>query len=151
MFSLDQRPAHAALRANCKYRKKFLSGSLLTETAHEWYNAIVVAATNWDKLQEGFLNRFFDSRDQFKHSIDEENAVRQNIELIEIYLYKIKSSIGYGKAEQYQALRNWYFEGAFYFQVHKQTNTEWCLKNQKTNKNERKVSFELITKKPNNK
>ena len=57
-------------------------GSLLTETALEWYTGEVTDATTWAELKDLFLKRFTDGRDQFQHRIDAENATREEGELI---------------------------------------------------------------------
>ena len=74
-------------------------GSLLTETALEWYTDEVTNATTWAELKNLFLKRFTDGRDRFKHRIDAENATRQEGELIKNYFHRIKTSVDKGWPE----------------------------------------------------
>ena len=82
LFSIGQRPTDNDARRSYDSRQRSLFGSLLTDTALEWFNDSVTNATTWAQLRDLFLNRFTDGRDQFKHKIDAENAARQDGELI---------------------------------------------------------------------
>ena len=93
IFSLDQRPTDNDARRSYDSRQRFLFGSLLTDTALEWFTDNATNATTWAHLKDLFLNRFFEGRDQFKHRIDAENAARQDDELIVNYFHRIKTSV----------------------------------------------------------
>ena len=55
VFSLRQRPTDAGAQPNYDHRQKNLFGSLLTETALEWYTDEVTNATTWAELKKLFL------------------------------------------------------------------------------------------------
>ena len=99
VFSLGQRPTDAGAQPNYDHRQKSLFGSLLTETALEWYTDEVTNTTTWAELKNLFLKRFTDGRDRFKHRIDAENATRQEGELIKNYFHRIKTSVDKGWPE----------------------------------------------------
>ena len=99
VFSLGQRPTDAGAQPNYDHRQKSLFGSLLTETALEWYTDEVTNTTTWAELKSFFLKRFTDGRDRFKHRIDAENATRQEGELIKNYFHRIKTSVDKGWPE----------------------------------------------------
>ena len=99
VFSLGQRPTDAGVQPNYDHRQKSLFGSLLTETALEWYTDEITNATTWAELKNLFLIRFTDGRDRFKHRIDAENATRQEGELIKNYFHRIKTSVDKGWLE----------------------------------------------------
>ena len=67
VFSRGQRPTDVDAQPNYDHRQKHLFGSLLTETALEWYTDEVTNATTWAELKNLFLKRFTDGRDRFKH------------------------------------------------------------------------------------
>ena len=69
-------PADPTALTNHQNRRKALFGSLLTETALEWFNT-VDPTRNFDQIKGDFINRLTDSRDQFKYRLDVEDATRQ--------------------------------------------------------------------------
>ena len=87
---------------NHQNRRKALFGSLLTETALEWYNTID-PTRNLDQIKGDFINRFTDSRDQFKYRLEVEGATRQEGELIKNYFRRIKHAVDRGWPEKIPA------------------------------------------------
>ena len=85
-------PTDAAALANHQNRRKALFGSLLTETALEWFNTIDPTRT-LDQIKGDFITRFTDSRDQFKYRLEVEGATRQEGELIKNYFHRIKHAV----------------------------------------------------------
>ena len=95
-------PTDAAALANHQNRRKALFGSLLTETALEWFNTIDPTRT-LDQIKGDFINRFTDSRDQFKYRLEVEGATRQEGELIKNYFHRIKHAVDRGWPEKIPA------------------------------------------------
>ena len=67
-------------------RQRSLFGSLLTDTALEWFNTVDEAKVLND-IKDDFLDRFTDGSDKFKHRLEVENASRQEGELIKKYFF----------------------------------------------------------------
>ena len=85
-------PTDAAALTNHQNRRKALFGSLLTETAIEWFNTIDPTRT-LDQIKGDFITRFTDSRDQFKYRLEVEGATRQEGELMKNYFHRIKHAV----------------------------------------------------------
>ena len=83
-------------------RRKALSGSLLTETALEWFNN-VDPTRNLDQIKGDSINRFTDRRDQIKYRLEKEGATRQEGELIKNYFHRIKHAVDRGWPENIPA------------------------------------------------
>ena len=92
-------PTDAAALTNHQNRRNALFGSLLTETALECFNTID-PTRNLDQIKEDFINRFTDSRDQFKCRLEVEGATRQEGELIKNYFHQIKHAVDIGWPEK---------------------------------------------------
>ena len=79
-------------------RQRSLFGSLLSDTALEWFNNID-EAKNLTDIKKEFLDRFTDGRDKFKFRIEVENATRQEGELIKNYFHRVKHAVDRGWPE----------------------------------------------------
>ena len=99
-FSLGAHPGStdAGKKRNYENRQRYLFGSLLTDTALEWYKGVDAAKTLAD-IKTEFLDRFTDGRDKFKFRIEVENASRQEGELIKNYFHRIKHAVDRGWPE----------------------------------------------------
>ena len=90
------RPTATAAQTSYDKRQQSLLGSLLTDTALEWFESEVTNATNWNTLKDEFIKRFTDDRDQFRFRLEVENTFRQEGELVKNYLHSIKSGVDKG-------------------------------------------------------
>ena len=95
-------PTYAAAVAKHQIRRKALFGSLLTETALEWFNTIDPTRT-LDQIKGDFITRFTESRDQFKYRLKVERATRQEGALIKNYFHRIKHAVDRGWSEKIPA------------------------------------------------
>ena len=95
-------PTDAAALANHQNRRKALFGSLLTETALEWFNTIGPTRT-LDQIKGDFITRFTNSCDQFKYRVEVEGATRQKGKFIKNYFYRIKHAVDRGWPEKIPA------------------------------------------------
>ena len=100
LFSLGTRPTAPAAQTSYDKRQQSLFGSLLTDTALEWFESEVTDATDWNTLKDEFIKRFTDGRDQFRFRLEVENTFRQKGELIKNYLHRIKSGVDKGWPEK---------------------------------------------------
>ena len=100
LFSLGTRPTSPAAQPSYDKRQQSLFGSLLTDTALEWFESEITNATNWNTLKDEFVKRFTDGRDQFRFRLEVENTFRQEGELIKNYLNRIKSGFDKGWPEK---------------------------------------------------
>ena len=66
LFSLGTRPTAPVAQTSYDKRQQSLFGSLLTDTALEWFESEVTDATDWNTLKDEFIKRFTDGRDQFR-------------------------------------------------------------------------------------
>ena len=99
-FSLGAHPGSSdpGKKKNYENRQRYLFGSLLTDTALEWYKGVDAAKTLTD-IKKEFLDRFTDGRDNFKFRNEVENASRQEGELIKNYFHRIKHAVDRGWPE----------------------------------------------------
>ena len=81
LFSLGTRPSTHAAQTSYDKRQQSLFGSLLTDTALEWFEREVTDATNWKPLKDEFIKRFTDGIDQFRFRLEVENTYRQEEKL----------------------------------------------------------------------
>ena len=86
-------------------RQRSLFGSLLTDTALEWFN-IVDEAKVLNDIKGDFLDRFTDGRDNFKHRLEVENASRQEGELLKNYFRRVKHAVDKGWPEDLTNVAN---------------------------------------------
>ena len=93
-------PADPTALTNHQNRRKALFGSLLIETALEWYNTID-PTRNLEQIKGDFINRFTDSRDQFKYRLEVEGATRQEGELIKIISTELSMLLIEGGLKKY--------------------------------------------------
>ena len=100
LFSLGTRPTAPAAQTSYDKRQQSLFGSLLTDTALEWFESEITDATNWNALKDEFIKRFTDGRDQFRFRLEVENTFRQEGELIKNHLHRIKSGVDKGWPEK---------------------------------------------------
>ena len=100
LFSLGTRPTAPAAQTSYDKRQQSLFGSLLTDTALEWFESEVTDTTDWNTLKDEFIKRFTDGRDQFRFRLEVENTFRQEGELIKNYLHRIKSGVDKGWPEK---------------------------------------------------
>ena len=66
-FALGDAPANPDALANYTFPKKALFSSLLGGPAAEWYESNVEAATPWNDIRTGFVARFSDGQNMFRH------------------------------------------------------------------------------------
>ena len=100
LFSLGTKPTEPAAQTSYDKGQQCLFGSLLTNTALEWFESEVTDATVWNTLKDEFLKRITDGKDQFGFKLEVENTFRQERELIKIYLHRIKSGVDKGWPEK---------------------------------------------------
>ena len=74
-FALGGAPANPDALANYTFRKKALISSLLRGPAAEWYESNVEAATPWNDIRTGFVERFSDGRKKFRHRMELEHCI----------------------------------------------------------------------------
>ena len=96
LFSLGTRPTAPAAQTSYNKRQHSLFGSLLTDTALEWFESEVKDARDWNTLKDKFMKRFTDGRDQFRFILEVENTFRQEGDLKKNYLHRIKSGVDKG-------------------------------------------------------
>ena len=95
-FSLGSRATDVAERSRYLFRKKAFFSSLLRGQAAEWYADSINDAPIWDHIRTGFIDRFSDDRDKYRHRIRAENCVRGNEELIKNFYHRVKSAVDKG-------------------------------------------------------
>ena len=95
-FALGDAPANPDELANYSFRKKALFSSLLRGSAAEWYESNVEAATPWNDIRTGFVARFSDGRNKFRHRMEVEQCVRRDGEEIRNFLHRIKRTVDKG-------------------------------------------------------
>ena len=66
LFSLGTRLTAPAAQTSYDIKQQSLFGSILTDTAPEWFESEITDATNWNTLKDAFIKRFTDGRDQFR-------------------------------------------------------------------------------------
>ena len=104
-FSLGVVPTDPDKKKSYENRQRSLFGSLLTDTALEWFNTIDEAKVLND-IKNDFLDRFTDGRDKFKHRLEVENASRQEGELIKNYFHRVKHAVDKGLPEDLTNVAN---------------------------------------------
>ena len=104
-FSLGVVPTDPDKKKSYENRQRSLFGSLLTDTALEWFNTIDEAKVLND-IKNDFLDRFTDGRDKFKHRLEVENASRQEGELIKNYFHRVKHAVDKGWPEDLTNVAN---------------------------------------------
>ena len=95
-FLLGSRATDVAERSRYLFRKKALFSSLLRGQAAEWYADSINDAPIWDHIRTGFIDRFSDDRDKYRHRLRAENCVRGNEELIKNFYHRVKSAVDKG-------------------------------------------------------
>ena len=95
-FAPGDAPANPDALANYTFRKKALFSSLLRGPAAEWYESNVEAATPWNDIRTGFVVRFSDGRNKFRHRMEVEHCVRRDGEEIRNFLHRIKRTVDKG-------------------------------------------------------
>ena len=94
-FALGDAPANPDELANYTFRKKALFSSLRGPGA-EWYEGNVEAATPWNDIRTGFVAKFSDGRNKFRHRMEVEHCVRRDGEEIRYFLHRIKRTVDKG-------------------------------------------------------
>ena len=95
-FALGDAPANPDALTNYTFRKKALFSSLLRGPAVEWYESSVEAATPWNDIRTGFIARFSDGRNKFRHRLEMEHCIRRDGEEIRNFLHRIKITVDKG-------------------------------------------------------
>ena len=104
-FLLRVVPSDADKKKSYENRQRSLFGSLLSDTALEWFNTVDEAEVLND-IKDEFLDRFSDGRDKFEHRLDVENASRQEGELIKKYFHRVKHAVDKGWPEDLTNVAN---------------------------------------------
>ena len=104
-FSLGVVPTDGDKKKSYENREKSLFGSLLTDTALEWFNTVDQAKVLND-IKGDFLDRFTDGRDKFKHRLEVKNASRQEGELKKNYFHRVKHVVDKGWPEDLTKVDN---------------------------------------------
>ena len=95
-FALRDAPANPDALANYTFRKKALFSPLLRGPAAEWYESNVEAAIPWNDIRTGFVARFSDGRNKFRHRLEVEHCVRRDGEEFRNFLHRIKRTVDKG-------------------------------------------------------
>ena len=95
-FALGDAPADLDDLVSYTFRKKALFSSVLRGPAAEWYENNIEIATTWAATREGFITRFFDGRNKFRHRMEVEYCVRGDEEEIRNFLHRTKKTVDKG-------------------------------------------------------
>ena len=104
-FSLGVVPTDPDKKKSYENRQRSQFGSLLTDTALEWFNTVDETKVLND-IKDDFLDRFTDGRDKFKHRLEVENASRQEGELKKNYFLRVKNAVDKGWPEDLTNVAN---------------------------------------------